>query len=285
MHAMSHDPRPTPALASATLMLLRQGARSPEILLMQRHARSHDFPALYVFPGGLVEHDDAVLENRLHGVETASITSTAPHIGTQRLQRFLVAAIRETFEEAGILLARRRGEPGPLPPEILNNLLTQRLDLQRGHVAFRDLVERHDLELVAEAIHIHAHWITPEFIPRRFDTLFFCARMPEGQKAQADGEEMTDQIWMRPEDALRERESGTRRIMFPTACNLDTIAGFADVDLALESSRARSVIPVLPRLETLNGVKKLMISKESGYRSLEDRSFPATGSTSGSKTR
>ena len=107
--------------------------------------------------------------------------------------------------------------------------------------------------------------ITPEAAPRRFDTYFFAAIAPPGQVAEHDGIETTAHVWIKAEQALEEMSAGTRRIIFPTACNLATFAGFSNADQALEASRARPVIPVIPALEERDGRQCLVIPPEAGY--------------------
>jgi len=262
---------PEPA---ATVMLLRDSRVSPEVLMLQRHAKSELLPDLYVFPGGRVDAQDRALIPHLGGFSEQGARHKVLHLDMETVGTFLVAAIRETFEEAGILLARRRGERSLLDPEALAPLLHHRLELQSGHLGFGELIERENLELAAECLTVHAHWITPTIVPRRFDTLFLAALAPAGQLARHDGIESSAHIWLRPEDALDQMRSGQRQIIFPTACNLETLSGFANAKQVLESSHTRPVVPVLPRLVERDGARKLVIPREAGYPTLED---PALG--------
>jgi 8-oxo-dGTP pyrophosphatase MutT (NUDIX family) len=187
------------------------------------------------------------------------------HVPAKSAQAFFVAAIRETFEESGILLARRRGQEDLLGVGQIEELSEYRLDLQSGNLRFREIVERFDLELSADRLAVHAHWITPELAPRRFDTVFFTALAPHGQLAQHDGVETTDHTWIRPEDALEQMTTRQRRIILPTAMNLRTLCGFGRADEALEASRLRPVVPVLPALVERDGKRILVIPEEAGY--------------------
>jgi hypothetical protein len=107
-------------------------------------------------------------------------------------------------------------------------------------------------------------------VPHRFDTLFLSAVAPPDQSAVHDGVESTEHVWIRPEDALAQAASGERRMIFPTVCNLETLAGFPTAQAAFAASRARPVVPVLPRLVERGGRRVLAIPPESGYRTLEE---------------
>jgi 8-oxo-dGTP pyrophosphatase MutT (NUDIX family) len=259
---------PAPA---ATVILLRDGGRSPEVLMLERHSRSEFLPDMYVFPGGRVEDQDLELADRLSGVTRQQAAELLPTVQAARAPAFLVAAIRETFEEAGVLLCRARGSPALLEPARAHSLARHRLDVQAGRRSFRSLVDAEDLELAGELLVAHAHWITPENVARRFDTVFFAALAPTGQLAAHDGVEATDSIWIRPEDALAQAARRERQIIFPTACNLEVLCGFTTAAEALEGSRRRPVVPVLPRFLEEGGVRRLVIPREAGYPKSEER--------------
>jgi 8-oxo-dGTP pyrophosphatase MutT (NUDIX family) len=263
---------PAEPLPASTVILLREGTVSPETLMIERHSKSDFLPDLYVFPGGRVEEQDDALGDRVHGLTGTDAARLLSHLPRETALGFFVAAIRETFEEAGILLARRRGEAALLREEDAPEAFGLRFELQAGRMSFRDLVERYDLELAGDLLAVHAHWITPEPVPRRFDTVFFTALTPPGQLARHDGIETTDHVWIRPENALEQMRSGTRRIIFPTAMNLETLCGFSSAPEALEASRKRPVVPVLPRVEEREGERVVVIPQEAGYPVHE---FPA----------
>jgi hypothetical protein len=237
---------PSTPLPAATVILRQDGPVSPLVLMLERHAKSE------------------VL--RLSGY---SIKQGAD-INPEAAQRFLVAAVRETFEESGIMLARRRGEPELLEQEAVIPLLRHRLNIQAGHKPFREIVEAEDLELATDILTLHARWVTPELVPHRFDTWFFAALAPAGQSARPDGVESSSHVWIRPEDALDERKRGERQILFPTACNLETFAGFQSARLALEASRRRPVVTVMPVLKECDGQRKLVIPHDAGYATAEE---------------
>jgi 8-oxo-dGTP pyrophosphatase MutT (NUDIX family) len=265
---------PATPVPAATVILLRDSERSPEVLMIERHAKSEFLPDMYVFPGGRLESQDRALAHRVRGLAPRKAAEALGLEDPEVALGLFVAAIRETFEESGIVLARARGETELLDAARATALARHRLDVQQGHVAFPQLVEAEDLELAADRLAVHAHWITPEPVPRRFDTHFFSALAPAGQLARHDGIEATDHVWIRPEDAIDQARGGKRRMIFPTLCNLQTLAGFADALAAFEASRARPVVTVLPVIVEEDGRRKLRIPADAGYAITED---PAPG--------
>ena len=258
---------PVPA---ATVILLRDGAISPEVLLLERHAKSDFLPDLYVFPGGRVDDGDRDLADRVTPIASAGADGSFADLEPELAHAYTVAAIRETFEEAGLLLARRRGEDKLIDAAHAQRLARHRLDVQGGVTSFRALVEDEDLLIAADLLGVHAHWITPEMVPRRFDTFFFSAPAPPGQLAAHDGIESTDHVWIRPEDAMQQADRRERQMILPTLANLETLSGFSTAQQALSASQDRPVVPVLPRVELRDGERRLVIPEEAGYRRVEE---------------
>ncbi len=250
-------------LPASTVILMRDGTRSPEVLLLERHAKSEFLPDMYVFPGGRVDDDDLALGEAAAGISQERARAALPSVAPELALGFFVAGVRETFEESGVLLARKAGRL--IDPAHAAELCRQRLDVQAGQVSFRELVLGEKLELATDLLAVHAHWITPETVARRFDTIFFSALAPAGQLAAHDGFESTAHVWIRPEDALEEARTGKRQMIFPTSCNLETLCGFARAEQVLAASHARPVVPVLPRVEVEDGRRFLVIPESAGY--------------------
>ncbi len=124
--------------------------------------------------------------------------------------------------------------------------------------------------LGADLLATHGHWITPEDSPRRFDTIFFAAETPPGQEALHDGVELTDHVWLRPEQGLAEYRAGRRQMILPTWANLETLLGFGCAADALAASRLRSLVPILPVLKERNGKRRIEIPAGAGYPTLEE---------------
>ena len=213
-----------PPRDAATVVLVRPG---PEVLMLAR-ARAMDFaPGAHVFPGGSVDQEDA-------GIPWEGPAPAGLGVPDERARALACAAIRETFEESGVLL----GFGQPLPQE--------RRALLAGEVSFADVLTRRGLRLRANLLTPWARWITPEASPRRFDTWFFAAAMPAGQAAEASAE--SDSVdWLRPRDALDGARTGRLTLLPPTAVTLAEIGGYADVAAVLAARR--EIIPLMPTIQ------------------------------------
>jgi 8-oxo-dGTP pyrophosphatase MutT (NUDIX family) len=268
---------PVVPVPAATVILLRDSDAGPEVLLLARHARSEFLPDMYVFPGGRVEDEDHLLAERVAGLSRAAASARLGTVPAEQALGFFVAGVRETYEESGILLARRRGSSELLDAASAEALSRHRLAVQQGEASFRDLVLGEDLVLAAELLSVHAHWITPEDSPRRFDTIFFAAVTPPGQAALHDGVELTDHVWLRPEQGLAEFRAGRRQMIIPTWANLETLSGFASAAATLAASRARPIVPILPVVVERDGVRAVVIPENAGYPTTEERIGEARG--------
>ncbi len=225
---------------AATIALLRDSAAGPEVYLLRRVRGMAFAGGMHVFPGGSVDPADAEADLAWAGPPAAE---WARAFGcSEPLARALVcAAVRETFEESGVLLAGTRED------EVLGDVSTDEWEAERASLEAREqslsqLLLRRDLVLRADLLRPLAHWITPEVEAKRFDTRFFLARMPEGQVCREVGGEADQRVWSRPADAL---EHGLRMLP-PTAVALRDLAAHHDVEAALAAER--SISPVLPKL-------------------------------------
>jgi 8-oxo-dGTP pyrophosphatase MutT (NUDIX family) len=191
-------------------------------------------PDAYVFPGGTLDAADrsAPARARLYG----SVAGIEPE--------FAIGALRELFEEAGVLIAcDAAGEPASIQAERLALL---RQELTEG-IPLAILLERENLFLDARELVYYSNWITPEREPLRFDTHFFIATAPEGQSAIADAVEVHDGAWFEPHDALARAERGELRIMFPTRKHLERLAASDSLATLLDHARSRGAVrPILP---------------------------------------
>jgi 8-oxo-dGTP pyrophosphatase MutT (NUDIX family) len=234
MHILPNVPQPptVPRLA-ATVMLVRAGSRGTlEVYLTRRHARSRFMPGAFVFPGGAVdEADRAIAARRLRG----RCGDAAPEL--------VIAAVRETFEEAGLLLASdATGTPARISATKLDSARTALLD----GGSFGHLLATHDLWIDADRLAYYSNWITPASEPIRFDAHFFIARAPADQIAAADAREVYDGVWLAPAEALAQAERGAITLRFPTRKHLARLARFDDIDALLAHARTRIVSPVAP---------------------------------------
>jgi 8-oxo-dGTP pyrophosphatase MutT (NUDIX family) len=216
-------------------MLVRDRPAGGIAVYMTRRGASSPFmPDACVFPGGAAEANDgnAELLARLH----PCASPVEPDLA--------VAALRELFEEAGILLAATAGgAPRALPRE---SLAAWRAGLLGGERSLLEILEAGEAYLDGRELVYYSNWITPAVEPRRFDAHFFIAREPAGQTAAADAIEVHDGLWIAPEEALERGRRGELSLVFPTVKHLERLAGAASVDALLRSARARNVRPVLP---------------------------------------
>jgi len=234
------DVTPVACRDAATIALLRDTADGPEVYLLRRVRAMAFAGGMHVFPGGSVDPADATAHVSWAGPAPAEWASA---FGCDEpLARALVcAAVRETFEESGVLLA------GPSPDEVLADVSTDEWEAEREALEAREhslseLLERRSLVLRSDLLRPLAHWITPELEPKRFDTRFFVARMPAGQVCREVGGEADQRVWARPADALTQG----LQMLPPTSRTLEDLAGHADVDSVLAQEWAIS--PIMPKL-------------------------------------
>jgi 8-oxo-dGTP pyrophosphatase MutT (NUDIX family) len=234
------DKTPAEPRHASTVVLLRDAPAGPEAYLLRRVKGMAFAGGMHVFPGGSVDPDD---ERADIGWAGPPASQWGEWFGADEpLARALVcAAVRETFEECGVLLA------GPSADELLADVSSdeweaERVALEARELSLSDLLARRGLVLRSDLLRPFAHWITPEVEPKRFDTRFFLAQLPAGQVCRDVGGEADERLWVRPPDAL---EQGLH-LMPPTYTCLQDLAGYADVRTALDDERAITV--VAPRL-------------------------------------
>lgn len=241
---------PASPVPSSTVVLIRDGSHGLETLLLVRRARGSDpFSGASVFPGGVLDASDSdpALAPPACGFDAERARRELGEILPDDTVRALwVAACRELFEEAGILLARDR-DGRPVSPAQVRRLAPERDRLQSGEGTFREILDRERLVLALDRLLPHAHWITPETQPKRWDTRFFLAAAPAGQAADSDGTETTTATWFRPADALAAYRDGLHVLAPPTFRELEALEPFHTVEDALESSRrAGAPATILP---------------------------------------
>lgn len=242
---------PAPPRRAATLVLLRDDpAEGLQVLMGIRHARSPALPGALVFPGGKVEAEDDL---------------AAGAGGALHAER--VAAIRETFEECGILLARTAETGAALEAAEVASISARAEAAMAGgaHPAFRAMLKRERIDPATGDLAYFAHWISPETAPRRFDTRFFLAERPPGQDAVHDGREMSDSVWIAPARALEAASSGRYDVPFPTERNLAKLARFGLAADAMAAARAAPVVTVQAVVTPTATGRRLVIPAEAAY--------------------
>jgi 8-oxo-dGTP pyrophosphatase MutT (NUDIX family) len=235
----------SPPRDAATVVLLRDGDAGIEVYLLRRVRAMAAFGGMTVFPGGGVDPAD-VTEDGVPWVGPAPEEWRDRLTADTDLARGLVcAAVRETFEESGVLLA------GPGPDEVVADTAdweAERQALEARTLSLSTLFADRGLHLRADLLRPWSHWITPEIEHRRFDTRFFVAALPEGQHARDVAGEADHAAWVRPADALAERERGERVMVPPTALTLADLTAYDTVADVLAAAPGRHIQPVLPRL-------------------------------------
>ena len=216
---------------AATLLLVRPAADDFEVFMVERPGAA-DFGGLHVFPGGKVDDGDAHLEAYCVGLTDAQ-ASAALGVENNGL-RFWVAAIREAFEEAGVLLAYEPGEKGERLIDASGDnearFAQYRHEVHQGFVTMADLCHREGLRLAADRVHYFSHWITPKGSPRRYDTRFFLACAPDDQELAHHEDELEGGEWIRPAEALAHFGAGRWQMITPTLWTLETLASYAGID-------------------------------------------------------
>jgi 8-oxo-dGTP pyrophosphatase MutT (NUDIX family) len=250
------DPHAVPLRDAATVMLVRDGRSGLEVFMVRRTLSAAFAGGMYVFPGGAVDAADAgaEVEPLCDGVTDAAAS------GQLELPRgglaFWVAAIRECFEEAGVLLARSDGTggmPGDMvrfdDEEALRRFEDHRRSVNAGTIGLVELCRREHLRLATDEIRYVSHWVTPVGERRRFDTRFFLARAPRAQEPLHDDSETIESFWVSPSAALGRFRAGELGMYPPTVSNLEFLLDHAGADDALDAAARIGIPPrIQPRL-------------------------------------
>jgi 8-oxo-dGTP pyrophosphatase MutT (NUDIX family) len=232
---------PATPVPSSTVVLLRDGASGVEVLLLVRRPHGSDpFSGASVFPGGVVDPADeaAELAPPRSGFDAERARrELGESVSAALLRSLYVAACRELFEEAGILLARD-AVGRPVEARTVASLDAERRHLQAGNTGFAEILAREQLTLGLDTLLPFAHWITPEQQRKRWDTRFFLAVAPPGQEALSDGTETSEAAWLTPPGALEAYHRGAILLAPPTYRVLEEVSTFPDTATALEGVRA-----------------------------------------------
>ncbi len=252
LHDWREPPSPRPA---ATILLLRDGDDGVEVLMTRRSRRASFAPGAFVFPGGTLDVADSA-------PETLRAAVIRPE-QTQQEQAFSVAALREAFEELGVLIAY--GSDGAL----LDQSALDGLDRGPGADLAKQLVSAGH-RLAVDRVWRLCQWITDRDLPRRFDTHFFVARMPDGQHPVADGTEQFEPLWIAPRLALERHAQRDFAMIFPTVRTLRGLSGYRSVEAVLAALADGPVWPVsCPRAALSGGREERYAESDPPYGELE----------------
>ncbi|MEU2614425.1 NUDIX hydrolase [Micromonospora sp. NPDC007271] len=241
---------------AATVLLLRPAGADFEVYVIRRVA-AMAFGGMYAFPGGGVDRSDSQAHLDWAGPEPAEWGDRLA-LTPDAAQAVVCAAAREVFEEAGVLLA------GPDPATVVGDVSgddweTARQDLEARRTGFADLLAGRRLTLRSDLLLPWSRWITPEFEPRRFDTYFFVALLPEGQRTRDVSGEADHTLWIRPADALARAEDGELNMLPPTVLTLAQVVAAGNLAGVARAAATRdAATPVTPRLD-LNGEPRFVL--------------------------
>ncbi len=238
------------------MVLARAAAGAPELLLVERHERSA-FGGAHAFPGGVLEAADSRVYEHCAGVSASEADALLEVDGGLA---YFSAAVRELFEESGVLLAAVE-QSGV-------DLAAARDALNDGSLDWQTFVNENALQLRCDALHYFSFWITPEALPRRFSTRFFLAAMPDDQDAAHCGGELTDSCWMTAEDALAASRDGSISLHFPTIRTLESLARHSSLDMLLDwaAACAKEGVPcIFPEIDRRGGESRVIVAgQDSG---------------------
>ncbi len=279
-----------PVRDAATVMLVRdapvrdRGPDDPgglEVFMLRRNLRSDFVGGAYVFPGGGVDdHDrvadlEAVCEGRRDADASAQLGVEAGGLA------FWVAAIRESFEEAGVLLAydgAGQGHDGLIrldDPATIERFAQHRRAVDHGERRLVEVCRQEGLRLAVDAMYYFSHWITPEGPTRRYDTRFFVARAPDAQVPLHDDREVIANLWVRPAEALAANRAGEFEMIFPTIRTLIALERFDRADDLMAAAAAIGEVPaILPRIVEDEGGVRIVLPGDPGYDDLVTAHLP-----------
>lgn len=258
---------------AATVMLVRdtEDERGPvmEVFMLRRNLNSDFVGGAYVFPGGAVDEADrhadleSICQGRSDAAASAQLGSSSGGLA------YWVAAIRECFEEAGVLLAVPDGADDVISfadAETAERFVEHRRAVDSGERRLIEICEQERLRLDVDRIHYFSHWITPEGPPRRYDTRFFVAAAPPEQYPLHDDRETIANLWVRPQDALDRHAAGDLDLILPTIKNLEAIGRFTrSADLLAHAEQISFVPAILPRIVQDGGGMRILLPDDRGY--------------------
>lgn len=253
------NPRP-----ASTVVLLRDGDGGPEVFLVRRHEGTAFMGGAHVFPGGRVDEGDRQGDaSWCDGLDHA--VAQMPGVDRAAAIAYHLAAARELFEEAGVLLA---------PTPTRERFAQDRVELHGGRASLRAIVEREGLRLALDTLILFAHWVTPPIDTRQFDTRFFLTRVPADQTPAHDDTETTHSTWMTPAAAIAAASDGAIVLPPPTWTTLRELEPFASVEAAIAWARRRTVGRRQPKLVERGGRRMLLIPGDPDYPEARDPEPP-----------
>ncbi len=255
MYSKGEDsPGTSPPKDSSTVILTRDKTEGQyEIFLMRRHRKQVFMGGAFVFPGGKLDEDDCDLDlvrySRGFSPEEAKERLREPGLSDEKVSGIFFAAVRETFEEAGVLLAyTAKGRLMDFADdEVAERFSEYRLNIYRKGISLKELARRENLHYALDLLIPYSHWITPEIESKRYDTRFLLARVPRGQSPVHCSIEMTESMWITPTAALEQHESGEILLMPPTLKTVLELNEFDSTDQLFAAADSRDIYAILPQ--------------------------------------
>ena len=248
---------PNKLIPASTVLVIRDGIDDIEVFMVVRHHQIDFASGALVFPGGKVDENDLNPELRKH-------TISSNEINDQELS-YRIAGIRECYEEADVLFAYEENSSEIISNERLTKLIKWREKFNNKEGSMYDFAVEENIKFNLDNLIPFAHWITPQMMPKRFDTYFYIAEAPKDHLGNHDGKESVDSIWITPKQALDDCYSKKRTIIFPTRMNLEKLSRFKTVKEALEKIKKETIITVEPKIEKNNDGVFLTIPENAGY--------------------
>lgn len=264
-------PVDTPPRPAATVVLLRDSDHGPEALLLRRHGRSDVLGGVYVFPGGKLDQadsGDALLERAGGAAEALHARLGEPGLDPRTAAGFFVAACRETFEEASVLLAHGADA----------GLVEHACRRARAGLGFAALLAEFGLELDSDALVPWTRWITPRvpaMMNQRFDARFFVAALPEGQQARHDEHEATESVWLTPRAAIERYRRGAMVLAPAQILSLAHVGRHTSVAGVLDEARRRLPPVIEPDWFDADGVRIAVYPGDERH-AVRERALPVT---------
>lgn len=245
------------ARPSSTVVLVRAAAASPEIFMVRRHERS-SFGEAFAFPGGVVDAEDSEIYDFCQGFTSEA---AAARLGIKKDGlKYFSSAIRELFEESGVLLADLSA--------VDEDLIRVRNALNDGSLNWAEWVTQNRLTLYCDRLHYFSHWVTPESLPKRYSTRFFLAVLPEGQCAEHCGGELTESCWVTAKDMLAAGRRGDVKLHYPTVKTLESVARHKDLESLVDWAKSSSewgVTSMVPAVIIRKGKREIVLPGDKDY--------------------
>ncbi len=249
-------------IPASTVLIIRDGESGLEVFMVVRHHEIDFAAGALVFPGGKVDQSDYNKQlNQYLCEEESSDRANIP---------FKIAAVRECFEEANILFAKNKDGEKIIGTDELSKLKKWRDAFINESASMYEFARSENLLLSTDSLIPFSHWITPEKVPKRFDTRFYIAAAPKGHKGQHDGNESVDSMWINPQQALDDCLSGKRNIIFPTRLNLVLLNQSKTIEEAINNAKNSNIVTVTPLIEKLDEGIFITIPKEAGYGEIKE---------------